>query len=148
MLLVSKCFHHHLSPHTSPYIIKQLIQNECHGRLLLYNRKPNNKLYDYNIDASKQWINLVRNDYEVYLHDLKTKASGDDNDSFENDSKNALSSSLYFMHILHKIRNGAMHNSDEIKCLFEKLLNSYGGALGIRYLLWFLMRVCVYSIGK
>lgn len=195
ILPISKHFNQNLSPITSPFIIKQLIQNECYNILddinpfdafnedsdnvltpwrdwilsgsyawindlkiprihtktkheIWYN--PDNIPYYYT-EKNNAWINCLRKDDDTYNTIWKTekqaklKETGDANNSFQNDKKNGLSSSLYFLHTLHKIRYGGINKIDDIKVLFEKLLYSYGGSLGMRYLFWFFMKEFIYK---
>ena len=51
----------------------------------------------------------------------------------------------YLLHFLYKIRFGAFDKLDEIKNLIEKILNSFGGALGFRYMIWFLVKEFVFD---
>ena len=190
ILLISKHFNQNLSPSTSPFIIKRLMQNEC--RTILGDSSPFNAFNGYTADQltpwrdwilsasyawqnalkipriqtklqhsvvipsdnipyyhqerDKQWINCMRFDVETSIkmqqtqNRIKLKPSGDENNSFKNDQKNALLSSSFFLHILYQIRYGGFTKMDDIRSSLEKLLYSYGGALGFRYLLWFLVR--------
>ena len=180
LLLVSKHFHHSLSPFKSPFIIKQLIQNQCHKilddvnpfidlhklRAKKKNLNPITIWKDWILSASYAWVNNSRlpriqhplkKDFYGPFHykDLKHHWLGRPRNSNQhpigepnssvNDKKNALSSSLYLMNFMHKIRFGGLSKHWEIKHLILKLLSSCGGALGLRYMLWFYLEEFAYG---
>lgn len=117
-----------------PRIQHRYIKTEFYPKLILFPQ-----------DKRKSWINDARKDYNFKENVWNNYPTGDDNNSFEKDKQNAISSALYFLHFLHKVRFGGFDRWNDITTLIEKLLFSFGGALGLRYMIWFMMKEIIYD---
>lgn len=143
ILHVSKYFYNNLNPFKSPFIMRNLIINECLKCLKpsqISSNSYEDELNKWEICGCYAWINK-NNNVECTQSILRNVNVGENvNDScihYKFIKNKSLRSTLFLLNFLYKCRYGDISSIIHLRKMLLLLLSTNGGTLIIRYMIYF-----------